>query len=191
MSNTDYKKTVEDLSVEMFNIHTSMLAASEENKKLVLKVKMLETRNEELELACVNVLDLKQKIEYLENKDKCNKEVESALRTKLSEVEETLKAYKTVTNTAKIDHDRKLNANKTCISLGYEDLKKTGKKHMKVDDTERVLDQEALFVVQDVSKPMYRQFIPETIDVKMLVIKDKFITEDLKMKEEEKNKLPI
>ena len=59
MSNTDYKQTVEDLSVEMFNIHTSMLAASEENEKLVLKVKMLETRNEELELACVNMLDLK------------------------------------------------------------------------------------------------------------------------------------
>ena len=36
-----------------------MLAASEENEKLVLKVKMLETRNEELELACVNILDLK------------------------------------------------------------------------------------------------------------------------------------
>ena len=64
MSNTDYKQIIEDLSVEMFGIHTSMLAASEENEKLVLKVKMLETRNEELELACVNVLDLKQKIEY-------------------------------------------------------------------------------------------------------------------------------
>ena len=49
MSNSDYKKTVEDLSVEMFNIHTSMLAANEENEKLVLKVKMLEARNEELE----------------------------------------------------------------------------------------------------------------------------------------------
>ena len=41
---------------------------------------MLEARNEELELACVGMLDLKHKIEYLENKDKCNKEVESALR---------------------------------------------------------------------------------------------------------------
>ena len=59
MSNTYYKQIVEDLSVEMFNIHTSMLAASEENEKLVLKVKILETRNEELELACVNMLDLK------------------------------------------------------------------------------------------------------------------------------------
>ena len=40
MSNSDYKKTVEDLSAEMFNIHASMLAANEENEKLVLKVKI-------------------------------------------------------------------------------------------------------------------------------------------------------
>ena len=103
MSNSNYKQTVEDLSVEMFNVHTSMLAASEENEKLVLKVKMLETRNEDLEPACVGVLDLKQKIEYLENKDKCNKEVEYALRSKLSEVEETLKAYNIVFNASKIE----------------------------------------------------------------------------------------
>ena len=51
MSNSYYKQTVKDLSVDMFNIHTSMLSANEENKKLVLKVKILETRNEELELA--------------------------------------------------------------------------------------------------------------------------------------------
>ena len=96
----------------MFNIHTSMLAASEENEKLVLKVKMLETKNEELELACVGVLDLKPKIEYLENKDKRNKEVESALRTKLAEVEETLKAYKIVVNASKIEQDKSLTLTK-------------------------------------------------------------------------------
>ena len=54
-------------------------------------------------------------------------------------MEETLKAYKIAANTAKIDRDKKLNVNKTCIGLGYEDLKKAGKKHVKVDDTERVL----------------------------------------------------
>ena len=124
MSNSDYKQTVEDLSIELFNIHTSMIAASEENEKLVLQVLMLETRNEELELACVGVLDLKQKIEYLENKDKCNKEVESALRTKLSEVEETLKDYKIAANASKIEHDKKLNINKTCIGLGMKILRK-------------------------------------------------------------------
>ena len=114
----------------MFDIHTSMLAASEENEKLVLKVKMLETRNEELELACVGMLDLKQKIEYLENKDKCNKEIEYALRTKLYEIEETLKAYKIAANASKIEQDKKLNINKTYIGLGYDDLKKDGKKHV-------------------------------------------------------------
>ena len=151
---------------------------------------MLETRNEELELACVGMLDLKQKIEYLENKDKCNKEVESALRTKLSEVEETLKAYKIAANASKIEQDKKLNINKTCIGLGYEDLKKAIKKHVKVDDTELVLDQEAPFVVQHVSKPMYRQFIPEPVDEDLLKIKAELFVEDEKIKEEDKNKLP-
>ena len=45
--------------LKMFNIHRSMLAASEENERLLLKMQMLETRNEELELACVGMLDLK------------------------------------------------------------------------------------------------------------------------------------
>ena len=112
-----------------------MLVASEENERLVLKLQMLETRNEELELACVGMLDLKQKIEYLENKDKCNKEVESSLRTKLYEVEETLKAYKIAANASNIEQDKKLNINKTCIGLGYEDIKKADKKHVKMDDT--------------------------------------------------------
>ena len=183
MSNTDYKQTVEDLSVEIFNIHTSILAANEENEKLVLKVKKIDTRNEELELACINMLDLKQKIEYLENKDKCNKEVESALRTKLSEVEETLKAYKIAANSAKIDQDKKINVNKTCIGLGYEDLKKARKKHVRVYDTEIAMDQEAPFVVQHVSKPMYRQFIIEPINEEMLIIKDELFVEDEEKKE--------
>ena len=167
-----------------------MLVGSEENAKLVLKVKMLETRNEELELACVGMLDLKKKIEYMENIDKCNKEVESTSRTKLSEVEETLKAYKIAANSSKIEHDKKLNINKTCIGLGYDNLKKDGKKHVKVDDTERVQDQKAPFVVQDISKPMYRQFIHEPVDEDMLKIKDELFAEDEKIKVEDKNKLP-
>ena len=61
---------------------------------------------------------------------------------------------------------------------------------MKVDDTERVLDQEAPFVVQDVSKPMYKQFILEPVDEEMLVIKAELLAEDEKIEEVEKNKLP-
>ena len=89
MSISEYKATVQDLSVEMFNIHTSMLATETENARLVQKVKDLESRNEELELVVVTVEDLKQKIEYLENKVKCDAEIETILRNKISELVET------------------------------------------------------------------------------------------------------
>ena len=59
-----------------------------------------------------------------------------------------------------------------------------------MDDTERDLDREAPFVVQDISEPMYRQFIHEPIDEEMLVIKAELLAEDEKIKEEEKNMLP-
>ena len=127
---------------------------------------------------------------FLVVKDKCNKEVESALRTKLSEVEETLKSYKITVNASKIEQDKKLNINKTCIGLGYDDLKKDGKKYVKVDDTEHVLVQKAPFVVQDVSKPMYIQFILEPVDEDMLKIKAELFVEDEKIKGEDNNKLP-
>ena len=71
---------VEDLSIETINIHKSMLALEEENAKLVLKNQMLDAKNQELEIVVVVVEDLKQKNEYLENKVKCNSEIEVALR---------------------------------------------------------------------------------------------------------------
>ena len=46
------------------------------------------------------------------------------------------------------------------------------------------------FIVQDISKPIYRQFILEPIDEEMLVIKVELLAEYEKIKEEEKNKLP-
>ena len=66
---------------------------------------------------------------------------------------------------------KNLNINKTCIGLGYEDLKKAGKKHVKVDDIELVLDQESPFVVQNIPKPMYRQFIHEPVDEDLLKLR--------------------
>ena len=59
-----------------------------------------------------------------------------------------------------------------------------------MDDTELVLDQDAPFVVQHVSKPIYRQFIPEPVDEDLLKIKAELFVEDEKNKEEDKNKLP-
>ena len=58
-----------------------------------------------------------------------------------------------------------------------------------MDDTVIILDQDAPFVVQHVSKPIYRQFISEPVDEDLLKIKAELFVEDEKNKEVDKNKL--
>lgn len=49
----------------MFNIHTSMITANEENVKLNARIVELNRRNESLELMVMNVYALKEEIVYL------------------------------------------------------------------------------------------------------------------------------
>ena len=119
LSNSEYKQMVEDLSVETINIHRSMLALEEENAKLVLKNQILDARNSKLELVAITVEDLKQKNEYLENKVKCNSDIESALRTQLVELESKLQAYKNSANIAKEIIDKQCLEKKTAIGFDY------------------------------------------------------------------------
>ena len=94
MSLSEYKYIVNDLNLEIFDIHTSMLAVEEENTILVLEIKKLESKNEELEIVVVAIENLRQLNEYFENKVKVDKEVEDALIAKLSGLEVKLQAYK-------------------------------------------------------------------------------------------------
>ena len=118
---------VEDLSIETITIHISMLALEEENAKLVLKNQILDARNSELELVGITVEDLKQKNEYLENKVKCNSEIEIALRKQLVEPETKLQAYKNSANIAKEIIDKQCLEKNTAIGFDYSS-KKSGKK---------------------------------------------------------------
>ncbi|KAL8155032.1 hypothetical protein AgCh_000420 [Apium graveolens] len=68
MSVSEYKSTVHELTLELYNVHNSMLAYKMENDKLVLKSESLTSRNEELELLVVGLEELKKNNEYLENK---------------------------------------------------------------------------------------------------------------------------
>lgn len=61
MCTSQYKKTVEDMSTEMINIHTSMLAANEEIMRLIVKDSELSKRNDELELMLISLELIKQK----------------------------------------------------------------------------------------------------------------------------------
>ena len=68
----------------------------EENAKLVLKVKILETKNEHLELVEVKCFNLEQKNEYHENKIKYMTEIEAYLRKKIEEIYVEFKAYRNI-----------------------------------------------------------------------------------------------
>ena len=94
MTNAEYKSTVHDLSVELFNVHTSMIAYQTENANLVKKVNKLENENEKLGLLVASLNDTLKKNEYLENKVKCNAEIEEILRSQIAELELKLNAFK-------------------------------------------------------------------------------------------------
>ena len=76
MSNVEYKKLVEKLTFQIFNVHTSMTAFNEEIEKLSSSNSKLVSRNEHLELMIVNIEALKQEIEYLKNKIVCADHIE-------------------------------------------------------------------------------------------------------------------
>ena len=85
MSNKDYKNQIEELGIEMYNALTSLSVTNEENAKLVLRVKILETKNEYLELVEVKCLILNKRMNILENKIKCMTEIEAYLRKQIGD----------------------------------------------------------------------------------------------------------
>ena len=98
MSADDYKIIVEQLSVDMFNIHTSLTAANEEVTRVSARNEKLIKRNEELELFSMQVENLKKEIEYLEKKVLCANQIKEALREQVAENEFKIKAFKNAGN---------------------------------------------------------------------------------------------
>ena len=68
MTTADYKKTINELGQEMYNLHTSLLALESDNCSLSLKIAKLEEWIVELALEKLMNTNLKDRIEYLENK---------------------------------------------------------------------------------------------------------------------------
>ncbi|KAL8092001.1 hypothetical protein AgCh_034325 [Apium graveolens] len=80
LNTSQYKETVENMSVEMFHIHTSMAAATEEVSRMSKINEKLEIEKQELEPRLVELETVKQENEYLKNKLKCASEIEAVLR---------------------------------------------------------------------------------------------------------------
>lgn len=62
---SQYKKNVEEMSIELFNIHTSIVAAIEEFTRLTNMNRELELKNGKLMLILVSLESLKQDNVYL------------------------------------------------------------------------------------------------------------------------------
>ncbi|KAL8126053.1 hypothetical protein AgCh_013369 [Apium graveolens] len=93
---SQYKETVEKMSVEMFDIHTSMVEATEEVSRLIKSNKKLESEKQKLDLLLMELESVKQENEYLKNKLKCAAEIEAVLREKLEKNEVKLNNKKAV-----------------------------------------------------------------------------------------------
>ena len=70
----------------MFHIHTSMVAANEEVRRLTKINEKLENEKQETELLLVELEAVKQENAYLKNKLKCASKIEAALREKLERI---------------------------------------------------------------------------------------------------------
>ncbi|KAL8102972.1 hypothetical protein AgCh_027488 [Apium graveolens] len=90
---SQYKETIEKMSTEMFHIHTSMVAANEEQENA-----------------------------YLKNKLKCATEIEAVLRGRLEKNEVKLKSFKNASELIGQYHEKNKTCANIAIGLDYEGL---------------------------------------------------------------------
>ena len=105
MTNAKYKKTVEDLSAGVFNLHTNLIALNEYLTRLSNANENLKSRNAELEMKQVIIETLQTDNDYLRNKIKCSEEIEQFLINELSKNELKIKALKNSSQLIKTYND--------------------------------------------------------------------------------------
>ena len=184
MTTADYKKTINELGQEMYNLHTSLLASESDNSSLSLKIAKLEERVDELALEKLMNTNLKDRIEYLENKEKCNAEIEDSLRSHIADLETKLKAYQNSAFLQKEILDSQRVDKKVAIGLDYSSLERAKRKKRK--------ENEGIFVSAGTENAPEGTNIPKILkNTKTPIFRkaqtEPLIEEDLVIKEELKN----
>ncbi|MCH98016.1 hypothetical protein A2U01_0019015 [Trifolium medium] len=178
ITTAQYKKTVEEMSTEMLNIHTSMMATTEELTRLLNVNCELEDKNEKLSLMLVSFESVKQDNEYLKNKLDYAEKVEAELKAKLAENELKIKAYQNLATLLSCFHEKVTGNTKVGIGLDYESLKK--KKHVK--NKEKKVNMSAPKVLQTVDNPLFKHSKVD-FDEEFLIIKQEIYEEDQQTEE--------
>jgi hypothetical protein len=175
MTPSQYKQTVEDMSTEMFNIHTSMLVANEEIDRLTAKNLELTEKNEKLELMVVSLDGLNKEVEYLKNKVICAEQIEKALREQIAETELKLRSYKNSSELIQTYHKEHTEDCKVGIGFDYENDK--GRKKAKGKGKESFVNKNAPSTLSSVEKPIFKKSVVE-FNEELLVIKQQLLEED-------------
>ena len=149
MTTSQYNKTVESLSSEIFNIHTSMIAANEELVKITSINELLNSKNEELELKLVTLQSLE------------------------SENELKIKAYKNSARLVETYHNEHSENYK--VGLGFNYDKKAGNKHNV--SHQGCVDVVKPSILENVQKPIYKK-VEKEFDEDSVIIKQQLLHEN-------------
>ena len=162
----------------MFNVHTSIIVANEEIKKLSSSNSKLVSRNEHLELMIVNIEALKQEIEYIKNKIGCAGQIENVLRDKFAENELKIKTYQNSYVLVSAFHEK--NQENCKIGIGFDYESPNSKKNLS-HKNKNIANEKGPDVLKNVSNPIFKKLVVD-FDEELLVIKQQLLDEDNKEK---------
>ena len=135
------------------------------------------------------LLKILSKNEYLENKVKCNNEIEIALRKQLVELETKLQAYKNSANIAKEIIDKQCPEKNTAIGFDYSS-KKIGKKPVEDSSQSNTIKDDVPHVLKNVNNPVFKKPTSEPLNEKEMLIKQEMLVEDQEKQDVEEVTLP-
>ncbi|KAK1373475.1 hypothetical protein POM88_029668 [Heracleum sosnowskyi] len=173
MSTDEYKKTIKDLSAEMFNVYTSLSAANEEISRLSKLNETLQSENDSLVLKTSSLGSLAQENAKLKNELKCAKEVEEFLRNEIAENEFKIKAYR---NSSKIvqDYNDKHTENQS-VGIGFSYGRRPGKETVIQDCPGNAAVKPT--ILKKVKTPIFKAAEIE-FDEEAILIKQEILDED-------------
>ncbi|KAL8133773.1 hypothetical protein AgCh_009008 [Apium graveolens] len=130
---SQYNETVEKMSMEMFHIHTSLVATTEE---------------------LVEHETVKQENEYLKNKLKCAIEIEVVLREKLEKNKVKLKSFRNASQLVGQYHEKNKPCARIAIGLNYDAL--NNKRKVEGDKGKETVSEDVPAVLRKVGSHMFK-----------------------------------
>ncbi|KAL8132633.1 hypothetical protein AgCh_008205 [Apium graveolens] len=167
---SQYKETVEKMSVEMFHIHTSLVAVTEEVSRLTKANEKLESEKQNMDLLLVELESVKQENEYLKNKLKCANEIEVVLREKIEKNEVKLKSFRCASELVGQYHEKNKPCANITIGLDYDAL---NNKKKDIGGKGKIIENEDVPAMQKkVKSPMFKACEADFSEEELIIMQE-------------------